>query len=53
MVGNAVPPNLAYFLAKQIYADLNVEDNIQNFDKLHELPMTQGSACTARPVAPF
>lgn len=24
MVGNAVPPNLAYFLAKEIYADLSV-----------------------------
>ena len=23
MVGNAVPPNLAYFLAKQIFSDLS------------------------------
>lgn len=33
MVGNAVPPNLAYFLAKQIYADLNTAENIKNPNK--------------------
>lgn len=29
MVGNAVPPNLAYFLAKQIYSDLAFTNKIQ------------------------
>ena len=30
MVGNAVPPNLAYFLAKQIYSDLTFANKIQS-----------------------
>ena len=30
MVGNAVPPNLAYFLAKQIYSDLTFGNKIQS-----------------------
>ena len=29
MVGNAVPPNLAYFLAKKIYSDLVYVNNVQ------------------------
>ena len=54
MVGNAVPPNLAYFLAKKIYADLNIEDNIQNPNKLlHKRPTTQPATCATVAIAPF
>jgi len=46
MVGNAVPPNLAYFLAKQIQADLN--QNITTDQRIHEDKMTYSQSNMAK-----
>jgi len=43
MVGNAVPPNLAYFIAKQIYLDLSIkkQEQSQPYKIRESMPVVQ------------